>query len=230
MIVEGDHTTVRPELQEPLHMEKVTGAALVIAMLDRLSRNAAFLPALRDSGGASSPSTCRKPTTSRRHHGADPGMLTRLGGRWHVSNVRNLRTRLAWLFRSKAPPNDESRHGGQLSADCGSEGAEVRRCPASVFARKVRSGDLCTWLLRRGFRCRRRPNSTSMRLVGVRRIGPRREAAAGAPQGDLAAAGPRHGDECLSPVRGASAIVTPSFSPSPAPAECGLGAMGTGAP
>ncbi|MGB4826151.1 MAG: recombinase family protein, partial [Paracoccaceae bacterium] len=39
-----------PELQAALHLAKVTGATLVIAKLDRLSRNAAFLLTLRDSG------------------------------------------------------------------------------------------------------------------------------------------------------------------------------------
>ena len=40
----------RLELVKALHLAKVTGAVLVIANLDRLSRNAAFLLALRDSG------------------------------------------------------------------------------------------------------------------------------------------------------------------------------------
>jgi DNA invertase Pin-like site-specific DNA recombinase len=35
---------------QALHLAKVTGATLVIAKLDRLSRNAAFLLTLRDSG------------------------------------------------------------------------------------------------------------------------------------------------------------------------------------
>ncbi len=40
----------RPELEKALTLSKLTGATLVIAKLDRLSRNAAFLLTLRDSG------------------------------------------------------------------------------------------------------------------------------------------------------------------------------------
>jgi DNA invertase Pin-like site-specific DNA recombinase len=40
----------RPKLREALHTAKVTGATLVIAKLDRLSRNLAFIAALQDSG------------------------------------------------------------------------------------------------------------------------------------------------------------------------------------
>jgi len=40
----------RPELAKALHHAKVTGATLVIAKLDRLSRNVAFLAALQEAG------------------------------------------------------------------------------------------------------------------------------------------------------------------------------------
>lgn len=48
--IESGKLDTRPELTKALHLAKVTGATLVIAKLDRLSRNAAFLLTLRDSG------------------------------------------------------------------------------------------------------------------------------------------------------------------------------------
>ncbi|OAN49956.1 recombinase family protein [Magnetospirillum moscoviense] len=50
--VESGKSNQRPQLAKALHLAKVTGATLVIAKLDRLSRNAAFLLTLRDSGVA----------------------------------------------------------------------------------------------------------------------------------------------------------------------------------
>lgn len=48
--VESGKDNDRPELLKALHHAKVTGSVLVIAKLDRLSRNAAFLITLQDSG------------------------------------------------------------------------------------------------------------------------------------------------------------------------------------
>jgi DNA invertase Pin-like site-specific DNA recombinase len=48
--IESGKKNDRPELAKALHHSKVTGATLVVAKMDRLSRNAAFLLTLRDSG------------------------------------------------------------------------------------------------------------------------------------------------------------------------------------
>lgn len=48
--IESGKVNDRPELAKALHLAKVTGTTLAIAKLDRLSRNAAFLLTLRDSG------------------------------------------------------------------------------------------------------------------------------------------------------------------------------------
>ncbi len=48
--VESGKRDDRPELIKAIHLAKVTGATLVIAKLDRLSRNVAFLATLQDAG------------------------------------------------------------------------------------------------------------------------------------------------------------------------------------
>lgn len=48
--VESGKLDARPKLQQALSLCELTGATLVVAKLDRLSRNVAFLAALQDSG------------------------------------------------------------------------------------------------------------------------------------------------------------------------------------
>lgn len=48
--IESGKRADRPQLQAALRRAKVTGATLVVAKLDRLSRSVAFLSALQDSG------------------------------------------------------------------------------------------------------------------------------------------------------------------------------------
>jgi len=48
--VESGKLNTRPQLSAAMYRAKVTGAKLLIAKLDRLSRNVAFIAALQESG------------------------------------------------------------------------------------------------------------------------------------------------------------------------------------
>ena len=48
--IESGKVNNRPELEKAMKRCRLTGAALLVAKLDRLSRNAAFLMTLKDSG------------------------------------------------------------------------------------------------------------------------------------------------------------------------------------
>ncbi|MBS0994720.1 recombinase family protein [Gluconobacter cerinus] len=48
--IESGKDNDRPELSKAIEIARLTGAKLIIAKLDRLSRNAAFLINLRDAG------------------------------------------------------------------------------------------------------------------------------------------------------------------------------------
>ena len=63
--VESGKLSDRPKLAEALKLCRLHGATLIIAKLDRLARNVAFISNLMESGVEFPPSMSRKPTASR---------------------------------------------------------------------------------------------------------------------------------------------------------------------
>jgi hypothetical protein len=63
--VESGKRSDRPKLAEALKLCRLHGAALIIAKLDRLARNVAFISNLMESGWSFTPSISRRPTASR---------------------------------------------------------------------------------------------------------------------------------------------------------------------
>ncbi len=104
--VESGRKAGRPELARALHLAKVTGATLVIAKPDRLSRNAVFLLALRDSGvrfvAVDMPEAATSPWGSWRW--------------WHRPNAGNLAADQGGPLRSTRRGQHRSKHGLYFSA------------------------------------------------------------------------------------------------------------------
>jgi len=144
--IESGKNNDRPQLQQALKHAQLTGAVLVIAKLDRLSRNAAFLLTLRDSGvkfiAADIPNAndltigvlaviaqAEREAISRRTRESLAVIREKLAaGEAHVSS-RSGRTITRLGNPNGAKPLQNTNKGNQAAIDAVRRGAERRRIP-----------------------------------------------------------------------------------------------------
>ena len=114
-----------PQLTKSLHLAKVTGATLVIAKLDRLSRNAAFLLALRDS------SVRFVAVDMPEANDLTVGIMALVAQAERVAISRRTREALA-VAKARGVKFGQSEWGGKPQAGgegrCGAQGGGAREC------------------------------------------------------------------------------------------------------
>ncbi|MFL5281559.1 MAG: recombinase family protein [Rhodopila sp.] len=125
----GKRADNRPKLDEALHQARLTGATLVIAKLDRLSRDATFLLSLRDAGvdfvAADMPNANRFTV----------GIMALVAE--HEREMISARTKAALAAAKARGTKLGGDRGGRAPSDATAKAAKARRKAADGFAASV---------------------------------------------------------------------------------------------